>query len=126
MERDEVGSGKKYEPTTVTNKFDIAGETRYNLPLILDLETKQVIWADISTKAQAHDNARGKSATVAQLAKAIVDMGAEKPTLLELVRLHASARATSIDTIRQEGKVYDTEFDVSMATDIDDILANWL
>lgn len=126
MERDSVGKGKKYEPKTVTNKFDIAGETRYNIPLILDLETKKVIWADMAVQSQAHESAFSKKATLAQQAKAVVDMGAEKPNLLQLARLHATTRATSIDTIRQEGKVYDTEFDVSMATNIDDILANWL
>ncbi len=126
MERDAVESGKKFEPTTVTNKFDVAGDTRYNIPLILDLETKKVIWADMAMQADSYDNARGKRAPVSTLAKAIFDMGDEKPNLLELVQLHAQARSTSIDYERQEGKEYDTIFDVNMATNIDDIIANWL
>lgn len=126
MNRDKVASGKKYEPTTVSNKFDLAGDTRYNIPLILDLVTNQVTWADIALTSNKHSNVEGSSDSVVTMAKAIQAMSDDKPNLFDLFWLHASTRADSIDYEREEGKKYDTVFDVDMATNVDEVLGKWL
>lgn len=126
MGRDKVGSGAKFEPRTVTNKFDLAGDTRYNLPLILDLNTNQLIWADISITGHPNERVEDKSGSVILMGKSIEAMLLDKPNMYDLVMLHAESRASTIDLEYQEGKKYDTVFDVSMATETDDIIANWL
>ena len=50
MERDDVNTGEIFEPATVKVKADISGEKYNNFPLLIDLETNEVIWTDISTR----------------------------------------------------------------------------
>lgn len=126
MGRDKVNSGKVFEPTTVKHKFDIGGDTKYNIPLILDLETNQIIWADVSLSSFSHSNVERKAGSIVLMAKAIETMLVDKPNMFDLLRLHAEARGYSIDYARQEGKEYDTVFDVDMAYKIDEILADWV
>lgn len=47
MERDDPDSGEIFEPATVRIKADITGAHRNSLPLILDLEKREIIWCDI-------------------------------------------------------------------------------
>lgn len=126
MERDKVKSGKKFEARTVKNKFDLAGATRYNIPLILDLETNQMTWCDIALTSSSFSYVEGQSGNIVDMAKAIIAMTDERPNLFDLFWLHAEARADTIDYERVEGKEYDIEFTLDRATDADDILANWL
>jgi len=126
MGRDKVNSGKVFEPTTVKHKFDIDGDTRYNIPLILDLETNQIIWADVSLSSFRNSNVENKAGSIILMAKSIESMLVDKPNMFDLLRLHAEARGYSIDYERQEGKEYDTIFDVGMASKVDEILANWV
>jgi len=126
MERDNVKSGKKFEARTVKNKFDLAGATRYNIPLIFDLEANQMTWCDIALTSSRFSYVEGQSGNIANMAKAIMAMTDERPNLFDLFWLHAEARADTIDYERVEGKEYDVEFTLDRATDVDDILANWL
>lgn len=126
MGRDKTETGKKFEPKTVKNKFDVTADTKYCIPLIFDLGTNKIIWSDIALKSGRHSNVEGKSDVLIAMSKAVESMVDYKPNMFDLVSLHAEARASSIDYERQEGKEYDTEFDISMASDIDNILANWL
>lgn len=125
MERDKVNSGKKFEPKTVINKFDVGGNTKYNIPLILDLETNQIIWADIAMTSSRHSNVEGSGSIVA-MSKAVESMNNDKPNMFDLLQLHASVRADSIDYDRQAGKKYDTVFDLDMASNVDEVLSKWL
>jgi len=126
MGRDKAKSGKKFEPTTVKHKFDVAGNTKYNIPLILDLETNEIIWADIAMTSGTFSYVEGQKKNIVTMAKAIESMVDDKPNMFDLLWLHAEARANSIDYEHQEGKEYDTIFDVDMASNIDEILAKWL
>lgn len=127
MGRDFVDSGQVYEPTTVEHKFEVDGEARFNLPFIFDLHTNSMIWCDIALTAHPRCNVEQKSGNIVDMAKAIQSMVTMyKPNLFNLLAMHAEARGSSISTEREEGVEYDTEFDMDMATAIDDILANYL
>ncbi len=126
MEREEIESGKKFEARTVKNKFDLAGATSYNIPLIFDLEENRVIWCDIALTSNSQSRVEGQSGNIVSMAQAIMAMRDDRPNLFDLFVLHAKARANSIDYKRVEGKEYDVEFTVDRATEADDILANWL
>ena len=126
MGRDNAGSGKKFEARTVKHKFDVAGNTKYNIPFILDLETNQIIWADLALTSPNHSYVEGQKKNIVTMTKAIQSMIDDKPNMFDLLWLHAQARGTSVDYERQEGKEYDTIFDVDMASNVDEILAKWL
>jgi hypothetical protein len=126
MGRDNPSMGKKFEAKTVKHKFDVAGNTRYNIPLILDLETDTLIWADIALSSRVNSNVEGQSNKVVMMSNAIASMINDKPNMFDLLTLHAQARGKSISYEREERKVYDTEFDIDFATNADDIMANWL
>lgn len=126
MGRDKVKSGKKFEARAVKTKFDLASETKYNIPLIFDLETNKIIWGDIGLTARVNSYVGGDSDVVSEMGKAIEAMVDYKPNMYDLLWIHAKARGDSVDDERQEGKKYHTEFGVDMASNVDDILANWL
>ncbi len=126
MGRDEVNSGEIYEPTTVVNKFDLAGATGQNLPLVFDIKKRVLIWADMALSSQMFNNVENSAQSIVEVAKMIENLPHTKPTLGQLFVLHGGARGTQVDFEREEGVEYDTEFDMDRATQIDDILANWL
>ncbi len=126
MGRDAVDSGEVFEPTTVLNKFDLAGNTMHNLPLIFDIQERKLIWADMALSSAMFNNIESNANVIVEVAKMIENLPQTKPTLGDLFFLHAQSRATQVDFGRVEGVEYDTEFDMDRATQIDDILANWL
>lgn len=100
MGRTAVQSGEVFEGRTVQDRIDIAGDTTVNIPLILDLEERQVIWADIALKGRgAINNSRRNEDNLARMGKAIANL--RKPTLYDLFSMHAEARG-SLTTRRDE------------------------
>jgi len=126
MGRDNVNSGEVYEPKTVEHKFDIDGAARYNIPFIFDLYNNSMIWCDIALTSHPRCNVEHVSGNLVDMAKAIQTMLLYKPNLFDLFNLHAEARGSSIDTERKENVEYDTEFDMDMMINIDEILAKYL
>ena len=47
MTRKKPNSGEIFEPKTVDNRFDLTADTRFCIPLILDISERKVIWSDI-------------------------------------------------------------------------------
>ena len=93
MARQKVQSGEIFEGQTVQDKIDIAGDTTVNIPLIIDLLTRQAIWADIALKSRGPiNNSRKGSEGLALMGKAVTDL--VKPTLYDLFDMHAEARGT--------------------------------
>ena len=93
MARQQVQSGEIFEARTVQNKIDIAGDTTVNIPLILDLQERQVIWADIALKNRdTINNSRKNGESLVLMGKAITELA--RPTLYDLFEMHAEARGT--------------------------------
>ena len=126
MGRSKPNSGEVYEPTTVEHKFDVVGESRHNIPLIIDLKTREFIWADMALSARVFNNVEQSSDNIIMMSRAIESMVDTKPTVMDLLNVHCLARADSVDYERQEGVEYNTVIDESFASKIDEILANWL
>jgi hypothetical protein len=127
MERQSPNSGEIFEAKTVKNKFDLAGETNINLPLILDLETNQMIWCDVSLDSNfGPNNIERAKKRVSYMGRSILSMGESLPNLFELFSLHAQAQGAKVDTVLKESVKYDLVIDESKSKDFADILANWL
>jgi hypothetical protein len=94
MARQKVQSGEIFEARTVRDKIDIAGDTTVNIPLIIDLQEKQVVWADIALTSRGPiNNARKNGESLVLMGKAVT--GLVKPTLYDLFDMHAEARGTA-------------------------------
>lgn len=93
MARQKVQSGEIFEARTAQDKIDIAGDTTVNIPLIIDLQERQVVWADIALKNRnAINNSRKNGESLVLMGKAVT--GLVKPTLYDLFDMHAEARGT--------------------------------
>ena len=94
MARQKVQSGEIFEGRTVQNKIDIAGDTTVNIPLFIDLQERQVVWADIALKSRGPiNNSRKNGESLVLMGKAVT--GLVKPTLYDLFDMHAEARGTA-------------------------------
>jgi hypothetical protein len=96
MLRDKPQSGEVYDPRTVEDRADLAMEARSGVPLIADLRERRVIWCDCTMPTR-----RGHSATVASNSSAIRALGialssVAKPTVRDLLTLHAEARGVPV------------------------------
>ncbi|MDJ0523412.1 MAG: TerD family protein [Planctomycetota bacterium] len=112
MVRKKPGSGEVFEPTTVVDRLDLAGEKRISIPCILDLVKRQLIWADIQLSRNPHwvTNVEANRKSMGEVCRAIATL--PKPTLHDLFVLHAEARGTLVDTPEEA----ETEFSVAQGT----------
>lgn len=90
----------------------LSADTRIAIPLLIDVVTKEAIWCDMSLKGNpawvnnVDGNLRGIVATLMALSNL------RKPTLYDLLRLHALARGEMVTTSEQA----DTEFSMKIET----------
>ena len=94
MLRAEPQSGEVYDPRTVEDKADLAMAARAGVPFIADLRQRRIIWCDVAMSVSSYysPNARNDKGTIQLLGKALSNM--HKPTVYDLLVLHAKARGT--------------------------------
>lgn len=108
MPRTHAASGEIFEPKTVSDKIDVASDTRICLPLIVDLQENKIVWTDIALKKSpmwnnVHQNLRG----VSLMTKALTTL--TKTNLYELFALHIKARGESCGAIENADTVFSIE-----------------
>lgn len=120
MMRKECNSGEIYEPKTVKDRFDLASASKIAIPLIFDLENKQIIWCDMSLTTRARYNAIECNQTgIIATAKALTNLS--KPNLYDLFMLHAKARGKLVKTEKSAKTMFSvdkgvTPFDIEKIT----------
>lgn len=121
-------SGKTFEAKTVDQKYDITAGTKFAVPLIFDLIERKVIWLDLGfhDASVSCTNIGDKGANLSILTRYALEMYREKASLYDLFQLHAKGRATSVSTKFDKAVKYDTVFDLNFATQIDEIMANYM
>ncbi|MDG3007351.1 TerD family protein [Paludisphaera mucosa] len=92
MARSEPASGEVFEPRTVVDRVDLAADTTICLPAIFDLESREVVWADVALRRHPlfFNNVAGNLRGVSLLVRALTSL--RKPDLYTLFDLHARAR----------------------------------
>ena len=125
MGRNNTSSGEIYEPRTVKDKFDNTGNTRYNIPFLIDLKTRQMLWMDVALTTRIHTNVEHNT-KIKDMFKAVDSFLYTKPNILDLLMLHMKARATSVEFEHNKDKKYDLIIDEDFASQIDEILSNWI
>jgi hypothetical protein len=88
-------NGEIFDGRTVQDKIDIAGNTTVNIPLIIDVEERQVIWSDIALASRgAINNSRRNSDNLSRMGRAMANL--VKPNLYDLFKMHAEGRGTLV------------------------------
>jgi hypothetical protein len=98
MSRMNLNSGEPFEARTVVDRVDLASDTRISLPLVLDLQRREVLWTDIALKDHPRfaNSVAGNLAGVSLMLRALNEM--VKPDLYTLLSLHARARGTLVNS----------------------------
>lgn len=132
-------AGNSYDPRTVKTRFGMTGSTKFSVPLIVDLENREMIWADLSLSGGAARNARTESSGILACSKVCQNMFDTKPKLVDLLEDHFKTRATEVvyGTTEDYNKIiealpdgedeyFDTVLDMEFAVNYNDISANYL
>ena len=127
--RNNIDTGDTFEAKLVNNKFDLTGDTRYNVPIIFDLFTRRGYWADISLRTDGLPiNVENQGASVENIIDMITNMHKSSVSIYDLITLHINSRNPGIVDIgeKDEGVEYEHVFDESFALKTDEILGKWM
>jgi stress response protein SCP2 len=112
MVRQELGSGEIFEPSTVANKIDVTSESTNCLPFILDVDNREIVWADIAgTGFKRINSTETTSITISPVAWNICNPN--KPSLYTVFEANAKARGTLVATEEEADIVFSLEGDVT-------------
>ena len=85
------------------NKIDIKWNTRKCTPLLIDLETREVVWIDLPHSSSGNynwgwggNNIESNMASSSEIMEMSASMANMKTTLGDVFRLHAEARGDEI------------------------------
>ena len=109
MERDAVKSGQRFEPESVALKFDVAMAASSAVPLIFDLENRQMVYADLSCGSAQHGGAYQDSDKFIALTSAVLDQPNRTTTAGDVIRVAAEAAGTIVEDRDAAGTVWDAE-----------------
>lgn len=99
--------GVHFDAGTVEQRFDLAGEARIAVPMLLDLSSGRLCWVDMNlgTSGYGHD-VRGYASRLAALGRSLIGYyeSGRRTTMWQLATWHAAARATSV-AVRRGSRV---------------------
>lgn len=125
MEREDAKFGKIFEPKTVKHKSDLTSNSGINIPIIIDVEEKKVVWTDLASESYlfaAVHNEEEKNRIVSSL-KAVIDIN--KPNLYDVLLLNAIARGQFV-TNKDEADVIFSLTEGITPFDTDILLAEYI
>ena len=99
--------GTHFDVRTVEQRFDLAGEARIAVPMLVDLAAGRLCWIDMNLGASGYGhNVRGYAAKLAHLGRSLLAYYAagRRTTMWQLATWHAAARATSV-AVRRDSAV---------------------
>lgn len=104
MSRKDVNSGENFEAATVTTRFDLVSEQRMTVPLILDLQTREMIWVDrpIAVYEAASNVGNTVNRAAATLQEAVLQPRMTVAELLEFTDAEVSDKGDTLDPSRTE------------------------
>lgn len=109
MARSEPGSGEAYDPRTVVDRVDLASDTTISIPVIFDLTTREMIWADAALRRHPLqlNNVAGNLGGMSLMARALTTL--RKPDLYTLFDLHVRARGERVDDPDAAAMIYSVD-----------------
>ncbi len=109
MARREPASGEIYEPATVVDRFDLASDATFCLPVMFDIVANEALWTDIALKQHPRyaNNVENNLAGVSLMLRAMDTLA--KTDLYTLFELHIRARGTPTTDATRAQTVFSVE-----------------
>lgn len=120
MEKTSVNIDEHYNPVEVKIKFDLTSEKQAAIPLLVDLETAELIWADLASTERTLEAGLDKLTHMCQV---ISSMRETAPSLYDLFEAHALARGEIYESPQHADIVFKRD---DIVQNIDIVLANYL
>ena len=102
MMRKNGQSGEIFEPQTVQERFDLVGDSKISIPLIIDLQGRMVYWADmyLQNNLTHSNNIEGNLSNLSLMTKSIIER--RYPNLYNLFVRYVLAREMEITSNPKE------------------------
>jgi len=86
-------SQKSFDIKTVQNKFDMNGSGAYAIPILVDLETKEIIFIDLYVNGlHTHNRVEGAYEDISSITREVAKFSETRPNLMSLAAYHAEGR----------------------------------
>ncbi|SPL90960.1 unnamed protein product [[Actinomadura] parvosata subsp. kistnae] len=93
-----------FDPLAVRQRFDLSGAAKILVPLVIDLWTRTMRWADLNLSAAGYGhNVAGSADELGALGAALEGAFRDRVTLWEVGCWHAAARAAEVVVRRRDG-----------------------
>lgn len=124
MEKDFNTIGKIYEPTQVKQKINIMNNDCRTIPMILDLENREIVWCDISGNVSKYgpNSINNNMDSIVNETKHLINTTYNN--LYDLIQLHITARG--IESTKEEADIIFDIDDGITPFDIDEIYGNYI
>lgn len=111
MERKDAETGELFEPGTVENRMELCSNSRMAVPALIDLETRELIWADITATSRSDLGGNNvASNVVGTQASVYAAVNWEKPSLYDILLLHAEARGEVVSDMHEADLVFSNNY----------------
>ncbi|WP_189821452.1 MXAN_6230/SCO0854 family RING domain-containing protein [Streptomyces finlayi] len=98
-----------YDPRTVRQRFDLAGDSQVCVPMVVDLHRREALWTDLHLPpAAGFQSIASHTADLGRITRDLLSYFASgsRTTLGDLARWHAAARAPEATVVRREGALW--------------------
>ncbi len=117
MQRKDQHRGEIFDARTVKTKFDIASEATVGLPFVIDLNKREMIWADLANPNESGywNTIESDAGTTVKVLQNLITM--DRFNLYDLFMLHAKARGDITLNEKEADLVLSTENETHFQTD---------
>lgn len=111
MERKDAEAGELFEPGTVENRMELCSNSWMSIPALIDLETREIIWADITATSRSDLGGNNVASNiVGTQASVYAAANWEKPSLYDILLLQAEARGEVVSDMHEADMVFSTSY----------------
>ncbi|MGW4940116.1 MXAN_6230/SCO0854 family RING domain-containing protein [Actinoplanes sp. NPDC004185] len=101
-----LAGGAQFDAARVEQRFDLRGDARVLMPMVLDLTDRRLLWTDLTLPGHGYGHSVGRHG--GQLARAAADQwehfaGGNRATLLDLMAWQAAGRADRVIVVHADG-----------------------
>ena len=97
---------KTFDIKTVANKFDLNGVGGYAIPLMVDIETQEIISTDLYVSSvNFHNNVEGSINDVSVLCTQLANFTKTRPVIGYLAQAHAVARNAQLTEFKENASI---------------------
>jgi hypothetical protein len=97
MLRDEATSrNRTFDPATVANAFPLTGTKRFAVPMLLDLETREILYVDVYMSSSPRARVEKDGRNIATLVSAVANRRNTKLSVAALAQRHVRARGAAL------------------------------